>query len=78
MNNNALMKNIIEMNIVLIIIGALVGLGYAIRREIIAREKDARGEGDGEKPKSHIFGLFILINMVFGGFVGWLIYSLFS
>jgi hypothetical protein len=66
------------MNIVLIIIGALVGLGYAIRREVIAREKDARGEGDGENPKPHIFGLFILINMAFGGFVGWLIYLLFS
>ena len=67
------------MKYVLIIIGALVGLGYAIRREIIAREKKERGENDwGENPKPHVFGLFILINMVWGGFVGWLLYLFFS
>jgi len=66
------------MKIVLIIIGALVGLGYAIRREIIAREKEARGEGDGGNSKPHIFALFILIMMLWGGFIGWLIYLFFK
>jgi len=67
------------MKIVLIIIGALVGLGYAIRRELIAREKEARGENYwGENPPARIFALFILIMMICGGFFGWLVYLLFK
>jgi H+/Cl- antiporter ClcA len=65
------------MKIVLIIIGAIVGLFYAIRREVIAREKEARGEYV-DNPPPRIFALFILIMMIFGGFLGWLIYLLFK
>jgi len=63
------------MKLALIIIGALAGFGYAIKREIIARQKEARGEYV-DNPKPYIFVIFILLNMVCGGFAGWLIYLL--